>query len=73
MRAQPMQGQMSLFAEERHARKAPSPSYPMPCPVREQCGAYILDDGIAPDGTAYARGCDGKRGWCARAMKAACQ
>ena len=32
----------------------------VPCPDREQCGAYLLPD--SPEG--YPMGCTGQRKWC---------
>lgn len=35
-----------------------------PCPYRENCKAYLLEDGIAKDGTRYTRGCNGNVWFC---------
>ena len=40
--------------------------YIKPCPHREKCGAYKLEDGVRPDGSTYTRGCAGKCYWCKR-------
>lgn len=40
--------------------------YITPCPFRESCAAYLLEDGKAEDGTLYRRGCAGKTWWCGR-------
>ena len=57
---------LDLFGQVRN----PPMGYPYasPCPIRETCAAYLIDDGIREDGSTYPRGCTGGCGWCGRAI-----
>lgn len=60
-------GQMVLDLFQCEPIVIPVVSYQMPCPVRNECGAFMLSDGVTADGRVYARGCNGERGWCSKA------